>query len=166
MIERLKSMNINYRRATIDDVKLIVDARIHLLSEDSGPMRDEERMQLYENNKSHIEINIANNTFIAYLAFDGDSFVGTSSACLYSVLPGRKLPNGKHAYIQNVYVIPSYRGNGIAKKLIELVISEVKQNGYKDISLHATEMGKLLFEKCGFTSENKVQLTAMKYQEF
>lgn len=158
-------MNITYRRASIDDAKRIVGARLLLLTEDSGYIRDEERIQLYENNMSHIQMNIANNTFISYLAFDGDTFVGTCSACLYSVLPGRKLPNGKHAYIQNVYVIPSYRRNGIAKKLIELIISEVKKNGYHGISLHATEMGKLLFEKCGFTSDNKVQLTSMKYQE-
>jgi Acetyltransferases len=158
-------MSIAYRKALIYDAELIVNARLLLLTEDSGFIRDEERIQLYENNLSHIQSNITNNTFISYLAFDGDSFVGTCSACLYSVLPGRKLPNGKHAYIQNVYVSPSYRGNGIAKKLVKLIISEVKQNGYNDISLHATDMGKLLFEKCGFTSENKVQLTSMKYQE-
>ena len=52
---------------------------------------------------------IKRETFISFLAFDGDVFVGIASACLYAVLPGKKLPRGKNAYIWFILVSINYR---------------------------------------------------------
>ena len=158
-------MSIIYRKAEFQDIELLTETRINLLREDSGPMTENEKDLLYKSNKEHMENGMANNTFFAFLAFDEseDIFVGTCSVCLYAVLPGRKLPNGKHAYIQNTYVKPAYRGKGIAKKLVSSAIDEALSKGYKSISLHATEMGQKLFKSCGFKKPGEIGLTEMEY---
>ena len=162
-------MNIIYRKAEFQDIELLTETRLNLLKEDSGPITENEKILLYQSNKEYMKNGMLHNSFFAFLAFDlSDSFsenifVGTCSACLYAVLPGRKLPNGKHAYIQNTYVKPDYRGKGIAKKLVSFVIAEAMSMGYKDISLHATKMGQLLFKSCGFKEDINVGLTFMEY---
>jgi len=155
-------MNIEYRKATLNDIELLVNTRVSLIDEDSG-LNENEKKDLYESNKAYMQDAMKQETFISFLAFDGDIFVGTASACLYAVLPGKKLPKGKNAYIQNVYVLPSYRRQGIGKKVVSMVIDEVKQRGYTRITLHATQTGQALFSSCGFQNSEVIGLTEMVY---
>jgi GNAT superfamily N-acetyltransferase len=155
-------MNIKYRAASLNDVELIVNTRVALIDEDSG-LNENEKKNLYESNKAYIENAMTQETFISFLAFDDDVFVGTASACFYAVLPGKKLPKGKNAYIQNVYVLPSYRRHGIGKNLVLMVIDKAKEKGYTRINLHATKIGMELFSDCGFQSAENLGLTEMIY---
>lgn len=157
-------MNITYRKACASDVELLVNTRLNLLEEDSGEMTDQERQLLYLSNKSYMETGISNGSFYAFLAFDGDAPVGSCSVCLYSVLPGRKLPNGRNAYIQNMFVTPLYRRNGVGKILTSMCIKEAMERSYSRISLHATQKGKLLFQQCGFKMEDNEKLVLMVHE--
>ena len=155
-------MNLTYRKATVNDVELLVNTRVSLIDEDSG-LNENEKKDLYDSNKEYMQTAMKQEIFIAFLAFDGDVFVGTASACLYAVLPGKKLPKGRNAYIQNVYVVPSYRRHGIGKKIISMLIDEVKRRDYTRITLHATKMGRDLFRNCGFQNSENLGLTEMVY---
>ena len=155
-------MNITYRKATLNDIELLANTRVKLIDEDSG-LNENEKKNLYESNKAYMQDAMKKEIFISFLAFDDDVFVGTGSACLYAVLPGKKLPKGKNAYIQNVYVLPPYRRNGIGKNIITMLIDEVKQRGYTRITLHATKIGSIVFNNCGFQSAENIGLTEMVY---
>ena len=89
-------------------------------------------------------------SFIAWVAEDDSKVVGTSGLCFYELAPSYKNWSGKVAYIQNMYTLPEYRGRGIAKILFDKILTEAKALGYKKISLHATEMGRPIYEKFGF----------------
>lgn len=154
-------MNITYRKATFKDVELLVNTRLRLLEEDSGAMTDQERQLLYQSNKDYMVTGIANANFFAFLAFDEELFVGACSVCLYSVLPGRKLPNGRNAYIQNMFVAPQYRRKGIGKDLVSLCVNEANILLYNRITLHATQQGQLLFNHCGFVTADNEKLVLM-----
>ncbi|KYG36762.1 acetyltransferase [Bacillus gaemokensis] len=66
---------------------------------------------------------------------------------------------GKEAYILNMYTLPEYRGNGLAKKLLQHCIKECKENGVKRIWLHSSKDGELLYKKMGFTHKtNEMEL--------
>ena len=155
-------MSIVYRKAKPRDIELLAQTRLKLLEEGSGVLSKKENSELYQNIKEYITKAMKNGTFFAYLAFDGGSLAGTCAVNLYCVLPGKKLPNGKNAYLQNMYVMPSYRRKGIAEKLVNLSVDEAKAKGHNRIELHATEAGKCLFGKCGFASE-KSMLSNMVY---
>lgn len=146
-------MNVFYRKAKQKDIDTLIDVRIKLIEEASGALTEPEKKELYKSSKEHIKNNMKNGDYFAYLAFDSDVFVGTCSVNLYSVLPGKKLPKGKRAYLQNVYVVPEYRRQGIAHKLVSLSIEEARQRGHARIELHASQNGAPLFEKLGFKND-------------
>ncbi len=157
-------MNITYRKAFISDAEVLANTRLKLLEEDSGDMTDNERIWLYQNNKNYILDGISKGSYFAFLAFDGETFVGTCSVCLYSVLPGRKLPNGKNAYLQNMFVTPQYRRRGIGRSLVYLCINEALKLNHDRITLHATQNGQQLFLNCGFKTPDKEKLLQMVYE--
>lgn len=90
-------------------------------------------------------------THTAYLVFDGDAFIGAGGVSYYYVMPTYHNPTGTKAYIMNMYVRPEYRRMGIATKTLDLLVDDVRKKGIDSISLEATNMGRPLYEKYGFT---------------
>lgn len=84
------------------------------------------------------------------LAKDGDKVVGCASISYIRVMPTFEHPTGKRAHLMNVYTNQSYRRQGIARKMIQLLIDEAKERGCTEISLDATEAGHPLYESIGF----------------
>ena len=62
-------------------------------------------------------------------------------------------PSGNKAYIMNMYTRPEYRRQGIARKLLTILINDAKARGVSFITLEATKMGRPLYENAGFVSE-------------
>jgi GNAT superfamily N-acetyltransferase len=68
----------------------------------------------------------------------------------YNLPPNQECPNGKIAYISNMFTYPEYRKQGIGSKLFELAIEEAKNNGCKKVLLDATALGRPIYERFGF----------------
>lgn len=67
--------------------------------------------------------------------------------------------DGKVGYISTVMVHPSYRGRGIAKKLLRTAISYIRQRGMKRAVLHVDSINKPaknLYAKLGFEEFEKM----------
>lgn len=55
----------------------------------------------------------------------------------------------------NVYTNVDYRRQGVAMKMMEILIAEAKSRGVTEISLDATEEGRTLYEKYGFRGSDE-----------
>ncbi len=86
----------------------------------------------------------------AYLSIEDDSIQGGCSIAFYTILPSRKNPSGKNAYILNLFVEPEYRKQGVATRLLTHIIKICKENGVGRVSLHATPMGFEVYKSIGF----------------
>ena len=82
--------------------------------------------------------------------FDNNEIAATSGLTLFSLPPNRSCPDGKVAYISNMYTLPNYRGKRIASHIFSLIMSEAKSLGYTKVILHATDLGKPIYSKFGF----------------
>jgi GNAT superfamily N-acetyltransferase len=101
----------------------------------------------------------ANGNQTTVLALDGPVPIGCATICYIDVMPTFSHPTGKRAHIMNVYTQEPYRRLGIAKKMMELLISEAKEKGVTHLSLDATEDGRRLYYKLGFSdSEEGMEL--------
>ena len=67
-------------------------------------------------------------------------------------------PQPLRSYLLNVYTRPAHRGHGLARRLTELAIAETRRRGVGIMSLHASEFGRPIYEKLGFTPTNEMRL--------
>jgi GNAT superfamily N-acetyltransferase len=145
---------IKYRRANVEDLCELVRLRIEFMKEAMKAQDDKLDSTIKEALSEYFINTIKADSFIAWLALDDMRIVGTSGLCFYKLPPSYKNISGNVAYIMNMYTEPNYRGKGIASTLFEKTIMEAKRLGYKKICLHATEMGRPLYEKFGFKNSN------------
>lgn len=152
-------MNLTYKKATIDDLDTLVKTRIEVLRAANELVDDINMDKVEQKSKEYYIKSLNNDVHTAYLVFDNNSFVGAGGVSYFSVLPTYHNPTGKKAYIMNMYVRPDYRRQGIATKMLDLLVEDAKVKGINAISLEATRMGKPLYEKYGFVKmENEIEL--------
>ena len=145
-----------YRLATINDIELLARTRVIFFAEGNTEINDSQKAALYENNKAYFKDAIKDGSFVAYLAYDGDTLAATSGINFYMTPPSPKNLIGKTAYISNIYTKPDYRGKGIATRLFEMTLAEAKKRGCGKATLIASDMGRSIYEKQGFFNANGV----------
>lgn len=139
-----------FRKATIEDISLLLECRLSLLHSAIRNGDENKWIFIEKQIKQYYKNTIPDETHIAYLAFDGNTCIGTGGVCFYQVLPTYFKLTGKKAYITNMYTTPKYRSQGIATQIIKLLVKECLDQGATYISLETTNMGRSLYEKCGF----------------
>lgn len=84
------------------------------------------------------------------LAKDGDRVVGCASVSYITIMPTFSHPTGKRAHLMNVYTNKDYRRQGLARKMVSMLLEEAKSKGCTEMSLDATEDGFPLYKSLGF----------------
>ncbi|WP_151736210.1 GNAT family N-acetyltransferase ['Paenibacillus yunnanensis' Narsing Rao et al. 2020] len=135
------------RAANIQDVGQILENRLKFLQEIKGePVPD----QVRENTRQYLKEHLADDTWIACLALDGESIVSSAILSMYEVLPTLSNPGGRTGYLFNVYTLPAYRRKGLSQAVLGKLIREARARGLGKIYLDYTADGKSLYEKLGF----------------
>ena len=80
---------------------------------------------------------------------------GCATTCYLYMMPTFSHPTGRRAHLMNVYTRSTYRRQGIAKKMMELLLAEAWDRGVTEISLDATDSGRPLYESFGFTDSGE-----------
>lgn len=60
-------------------------------------------------------------------------------------------------YILSMYTEPGARGHGVASRLVEAMIGWARRRGYPRIFLHASRMGRPVYERIGFEAGNEMR---------
>ncbi|MCR4888217.1 MAG: GNAT family N-acetyltransferase [Ruminococcus sp.] len=138
----------------------LTDIRLEYLHEDFPDMTAEQadniraKLPLYYS--EHL-----NRDFFAYVAEDNGNIIGSAFLVVNEMPPNTNFPNGMTGTVLNVYVAPDYRRNGIAEKLMKMLISDAKVMQLDYIELKASDDGYHLYKKLGFT-ESVSQFCPMK----
>jgi len=72
--------------------------------------------------------------------------------------PGPGNLSGRGGYIMNVVTVPRYRRRGVARRIMQAMLTWLAERGIEHVSLHTTEMGKPLYEELGFVDSNEMRL--------
>ena len=151
---------VTIRFSTKDDIEALMSSRFEMLKvvndlPDDYQFSDEIIIESrdYFQSGDHLTV----------LAFDDDMVVGCASMSFIRIMPTFSHPSGIRAHLMNVYTRKEYRRQGIARRMVELLIEETWEKGATEISLDATESGRPLYESLGFTdSEECMVLTRRK----
>lgn len=147
-------MALNYRKASIVDLEILTETRIEVLRAANKLSADVDMSEVTRQSREYYRNALENDTHLAYLIFDEDTFVGAGGISYFQVMPTYHNPTGKKAYIMNMYTNPDYRRQGIAFKTLELLVADARERGVTAISLEATDMGRPLYKKYGFIKMN------------
>jgi len=73
-----------------------------------------------------------------------------SMMCFCDVVPSLFNLEGKIAFITDMYTLLEYRNKGLGMDLLNNIMEYAKKSGYEKVILHATDSGRILYEKYGF----------------
>ena len=143
---------IEYRIATQEDIELLMSSRLEMLRivndlPDSYEYTDE----IISESRDYF----LNGDQTTVLALDGGNVIGCASMSYMRIMPTFSHPTGKRAHLMNVYTRNEYRRQGIARKMVLMLIDETWKRGATEISLDATVMGRPLYESLGFVNSTE-----------
>ena len=95
-----------------------------------------------------------------FIAEANGQILGSVSCQILELYPMLSLDYQK-GYIWGLYVIPSYRRQGLATQLMQATTNYLKQIGCTKAVLHASETGKLLYTRLGYVDSNEMALSLM-----
>ena len=143
---------MEYRIAGAGDIELLVQSRADTLRSvnrlDAGYQFDREFLDAsrkYFLDGDHETV----------LALEDGRVAGCATMCYIDMMPTFSHPTGKRAHLMNVYTDPAMRRQGIAYRMVSMLIESAWNRGATEISLDATEAGRPLYRKLGFTDSGE-----------
>ncbi len=156
-----------YHKAGREDLESLVKTRLKMLRSVNNIPETEDLTEVAGNCRAYYSESFDKDSHVAYLVFDGETFIGCGGISFYRVMPNFKNPSGMKAYIMNIYTVPAYRGNGIATKVVDLLVAEAHKRNIHRITLDATAMGRPVYERYGFVpAENTLKLADKEKPSF
>jgi len=93
-----------------------------------------------------------------WLAIAGDDHAVASGGLVIDCHPpGPNNPGGRVGYIMNIVTEPEYRRQGLARRILDVMMQWLVSEQIDVATLHATEMGRLLYEEFGFEPSNEMR---------
>jgi GNAT superfamily N-acetyltransferase len=94
-----------------------------------------------------------------WLALDGSNRVAGGGGVLLCPWPANpKDPCTERAVILNMFTEPEFRRRGIAQQIMLTLLAWVRDRGLRGVNLHASEEGRVLYERLGFEATNEMWL--------
>ena len=143
-------MEIEYKRLTSNELDAFIRMRIDQLREEGA----KEDIDLYPALKDYYTRHMADSTFVAWLALDGDKIIGTSGMSFVEKPPYFGCPSGKIGLLSSMFTDKEHRRKGIASELLKRVTDEARNCGCGTVQITASDMGVKLYTAFGFTHNN------------
>jgi len=100
---------------------------------------------------------LASGEYFGFVAEDHDAIIAGVGLFVINWPPHPSHPTAtQRGYILNVYVEPSHRSQGLSAELMRRAEEEFQSRGITYIVLHASAMGRPVYEKLGWTSTSEM----------
>ena len=137
---------IEYRKLTIDEIDAFARLRIRQLREE-GATEDEDLLPTL---LDYYGRHLPDGSFVSYLALDGARIVGTSGISVVEKAPWFSCPTGRIGLISSMWTDSAYRRQGIARRLLSLVVDAAREQGCGTVWITASDMGVPFYRSFGF----------------
>ncbi|MFL0498370.1 GNAT family N-acetyltransferase [Priestia megaterium] len=137
---------MKFRKATVNEIdQLIYLRKKQLVDEGIEPNQeiDTELKEFFTNKMS-------DGSLVEWVVEENDEIIATGAIVFFEFPPTYTNKSGKKAYVTNMYTKESYRGQGIATKLLTKLVAEAKTAGIIKIWLGASKLGRPVYKKFGF----------------
>ena len=98
---------------------------------------------------------MADGSLVEWLLEEDGRIIATAAILFMEFPPTYANQAGIKGYITNMYTDPDYRGKGIASTMLHKLTDEAKKRGVRHIWLHASNHGKPVYKRIGFTETDR-----------
>jgi GNAT superfamily N-acetyltransferase len=165
--QRTASDTFQIRRATAGDADIIAWHRARMF-QDMGDVSGDAFEILRANARSRLAQWIDKRDYIGWLAAPVDEpemIVAGAGVQLQPILPRpldvSTIGEGRQGTIVNVFTEPQWRRRGIAGLLIKEIITWSKIEQIDRLVLHASDEGRSIYERFGFTESNEMRFVGV-----
>lgn len=152
------------RRATTADAGVLARHRAEMFR-DMGRLPDDLYDTLVEASRAYFSQAIADGRYVGWVALlraPPGEIVGGAGLQLRELLPrpdagGERLVRGPQGLILNVFTERAWRRQGVADALMRELLRWCRENGIESLVLHASDDGRPLYQRLGFTPTNEMR---------
>lgn len=146
------------RPITSRDLDLVCRHREEMFRESNAPGRTEEVLKAMTTAfRIWVEPRLKDASYFGYIVEDGGAPVAGIGLMVIDWPPHPSHPlEDKRGYVLNVFTEPSHRRRGLGNMLMELGEAEFRKRGVSYGVLHATRMGRPLYERIGWTGTSEM----------
>jgi GNAT superfamily N-acetyltransferase len=146
------------RYATAAEASIVAEHRARMFK-DTGRLSDEGAAKMRETLQAQLPPMLASGEYIGwFVATPEDAVVAGAGVQLRHLLPRPETLVDREALVVNVYVVPEYRQQGLARRLIQAILDWCVEQGIERVALHPSTMGRHLYETLGFSPSNELVL--------
>jgi GNAT superfamily N-acetyltransferase len=138
------------RRATVQDIDLLVELRDAMWREIAGEIEIGDVGEALENTREYFEDKVPSGEYVCLLAEVDAQVVGVGGMVIYRKPSQPLSPVGVEAYILNMLTVDEWRGKGVASAIMRELLECARQAGAGIVWLRATEAGRRVYERFGF----------------
>ncbi len=145
-------------QATMKDIEILVRHRLGMFN-DMYPELDKEVQASEQQTRQWLRERLLDGTLVGFIVRTEDRQMA-GSGCLWikKEQPNPTHPRLEAPYLLSMYTEKRFRRKGVARLVVKTAIAWSREHGYDRISLHATDVGKSLYEEFGFKPTNEMQL--------
>ena len=156
-------MEYTVRNAEIGDIPELCRLRLAYFEDEFGALPQEQLAAISAQLPQYFAAHLDKDCIAAAAALP-DGTLAANALLIISEKPANPFfPNGRSGYVLGVYTMPEYRGHGIATRLMQHIQQEAKRLRLDIVTLSASDMGKSIYEKIGFSVRHS-KFTEMEWQ--
>lgn len=103
---------------------------------------------------------LSDGTYRGWLALAADGTVAAGGGIIIlRYQPHPADPRSRRAWVVNMFTEPGHRRRGLARQLMDTMVTWCRAEGMSFLYLHASEFGRPLYEDLGFVATNEMRLS-------
>jgi GNAT superfamily N-acetyltransferase len=139
---------ITFRVASVADIEALADLRWQMSAEyEAGDVTYEQYVAAF---REAITDELARGRYRAWLAEADGRPVACTALIWWPMPPNLDDLRRRRGYVSSVFTHPEYRGQRLARTLMEMLITEARALHITKLLLNSSTMGRPLYESMGF----------------
>lgn len=140
------------REANAEDMQQIVQLRMNLFVEVGAISHEDAAPELKAKTLRYFQENT--NVTKSWVAEVSGKIVAMGTLSLFVRPPYPENLLGKEGYLLNMYTLPEFRKKGCGRGILENILAYARREQLGKVWLHASAVGRTLYEKAGFISNS------------
>jgi len=150
--------NFTLRQASVADLDTLVEHRL-LMFRDMGYSDNSVLQSMADRFRPWLLERLNSGEYLAWLVSAADGCIAAGAGLWLMDWPSHVIGNGsRRGNILNVYTAEPYRRRGLARELMQWVLDWCRANRIDTVILHASPLGRALYESMGFKATNEMRI--------